>query len=204
MELVGYPFQVITADVDESRVNHPDPVANVVETARLKAAVILAQQTGTRDRPVIIAADTTVALDGSMLGKPANPDEAQAMLLALRGRTHHVHTGLVIVSSATGQELAGVSTAVVTMRPYTDEEIEAYVASGDPLDKAGAYAIQHPTFRPVANLEGCYTGVMGLSVCHLLQYLNQLGIPIRASLTAVQASHQGFPCPIFQTLLTQY
>lgn len=199
---LGYPFEAISADVDESQVTVPSPALNVVGTARLKAAAMAERL---RDKPgyenvVIVAADTTVALDERMLGKPSDAAEARQMLAALRNRTHEVHTGAVLLELATGREVSGVNTAVVFMRDYTDAEIDAYVAGGDPLDKAGAYAIQHPGFRPVAHLDGCFTGVMGLSLCHLAQLMAQLGLPDRADLTAVRQAHQDYPCGLYDEI----
>ncbi len=86
------------------------------------------------------------------------------------------------------------------MRNYSDDEITAYIATGDPMDKAGAYAIQHPIFRPVKELTGCFTGVMGLSLCHLLQRLHQFGVPMRAELAALREAHQQFPCPLLEQI----
>jgi MAF protein len=197
LNLVGYPYECKVADVDETSVTHPDPAVNVVCTAQLKARAIAAHimpQDGLQT--IIIAADTTVALGERMFGKPIDKAAARTMLRTLRNRTHEVHTGVILIDLDNGQEVMGVHTAVVTMRDYTDAEITNYVAGGDPLDKAGAYAIQHPGFRPVANLQGCYLGVMGLSVCHLLQLLRQLNVPQRASATAVAEAHHIFPCPI--------
>ena len=122
------------------------------------------------------------------------------MLRALRNRPHEVHTGVVLTALPTGREVSGVNTAVVTMRNYSDAEIAAYIASGDPMDKAGAYAIQHPGFRPVARLEGCFTGVMGLSVCHLVQLFSELELMVKAEKTAVAAAHHHYPCPLFDEI----
>jgi len=205
IQLLGYPVTVQVADVDESSVTHPDPAVNVVETAVLKATTIAHRLPNRQERVLIVAADTTVALDGLMLGKPVNAEAATQMLTALRHRRHEVHTGLVVLDTLSGQMVKRVNTAVVSMRNYTDEEIAAYVASGDPLDKAGAYAIQHPVFRPVADMEGCYTAVMGLSICELIHVLDELGAPRLADLTAVRAAHQlnqsEYPCPIYEQLL---
>jgi septum formation protein len=203
IQLLGYPVECIAADADESSVTQPDPAINVAQTARLKAAAIAAQLGGMRDEEylLIVAADTTVALDGQMLGKPVDEADAERMLRALRGRTHHVHTGLVVIEVATHRVVSGAHTAVVTMRPYSDEEITAYIASGDPMDKAGAYGIQHLEFQPVAHLDGCYTGVMGLSVCDLLLVLHQLGLPMRADLTAVHDAHQAYACPVYASVV---
>ncbi|NJL57871.1 septum formation protein Maf, partial [bacterium] len=162
IQLLGFPFQVMVANVDEDSITDPDPALNVVQTARLKAAHIANQLQGASLSPqtLILAADTTVAFAGEMLNKPTNDADARLMLRRLGNRQHEVHTGFVLLNPVNGRECQGVSTAVVTMRPYTNEEIDDYIATGDPLDKAGAYAIQHPVFQPVAHLQGCYCNVM--------------------------------------------
>lgn len=198
IQLLGYPVEICVADVDESSVREPDPALNAVETAVLKATHIAAHHP---DKAIIIAADTIVALGRRMLGKPRDAAEAQQMLTDLRDGQHEVHTGLAVLDGRSGQLLTRVTTAVVTMRPYSQMEIAAYVASSDPMDKAGAYAIQHPIFRPVAELSGCYTAVVGLSVCELIQMLDELEIPRLADLTAVHAAHAAYPCPIYPNLL---
>jgi MAF protein len=197
IQLVGYPFSAISADVDESSVTHPEPAHNVVQTAELKAQTTATRIKSQTETTIIVAADTTVALEQQMLGKPADEAEAFRTLSALRGRTHKVHTGVVLREVRSGRMIKGVHTAVVTMRTYSDEEIAAYIATGDPLDKAGAYAIQHPQFQPVSHLEGCYLGVMGLSLCHLIELLAQFGVKRVADLSAIHQAHQGYPCPIF-------
>jgi MAF protein len=200
VRLLGYRFSVMVADADEASITHPDPAVNVVKTAVLKAKTIAAQLQA--DDRIVIAADTTVALDGKMLGKPQDAEEATWMLHSLRNRVHYVHTGFVLVDLRTGTWLERVSTAVVTMRNYTDEEIAAYVASGNPFDKAGGYAIQHPVFKPAAHLQGCYTAVMGLPVCELVLALDDLHLPRRVNLAALDNAHQiaefNFPCPVYK------
>ncbi len=200
IRLLGLPFESMVADVDESSVTNGVPSLNVVETAQLKSNTIAnrffrqSKDNGTW----IIAADTTVALDGVMLNKPIDANDAYGMLVALRNRSHKVHTGMVLHCPATGAEVTAVTSATVFMRNYSDAEIAAYVASGDPLDKAGAYAIQHPGFQPVAKLSGCFLGVMGLSICHLIQLMAQVGLERRGELTAVLSAHQQYQvCPIF-------
>ncbi|MFQ5401182.1 MAG: Maf family protein [Anaerolineae bacterium] len=206
IQLLGYPVRFMSADVDESSITHPDPAMNVTATARLKAAAIAGQiasrfrDTGSESRHIIIAADTTVALDGDMLGKPKDAANARRMLKALRGRTHQVHTGIVLLDVTSGEESAGVATATVTMRNYSDTEMDAYIASGDPLDKAGAYAIQHPVFRPVAQLDGCFTTVMGLPLCRLIQMMEAMQLPIQADYAAVGQAHQQYHCRTFDLL----
>ncbi len=90
------------------------------------------------------------------------------------------------------------------MRSYSDQEIIDYIATGDPLDKAGAYAIQHPQFQPVAQLEGCFLGVMGLSICHLLQLLSQMNVPMIANMTLLNAAHQYYHCPLFDKIAQKH
>lgn len=202
IRLLGCPFQCAAADVDERSVNHADPAIHAVQTARLKAVTLTrtVELSSKKEAPIIVAADTIVSLEGQILGKPADEAEAWSMLQTLRGRTHDVHTGFAILDLNTGREVCESHTAVVTMRHYSDEEIAAYVATGDPMDKAGAYAIQHRWFRPVRDLEGCFAGVMGLSVCHLLQTLNALQLATAADMTALLAVHQQYVCPLYEEL----
>jgi MAF protein len=189
----------MSANVDESSITEPNPAINVVKTAELKAQTIAAQIQPPTSPTIIVAADTTVALDNKMLGKPRDAAEAKHMLLALCARTHAVHTGMVLLDMRSGKMVEEVHTAVVTMRPYTDKEIIDYIATNDPLDKAGAYAIQHCQFRPVSDLKGCYLGVMGLSICHLNQMLIKLNIVPPIDHTYLKKAHQTFPCPIQTT-----
>jgi len=150
---------------------------------------------------IILAADTVVILGadtlgvdeyGDILGKPVNADDARAMLRRLRGRTHQVCTAITLVvnplsltpsplDSEGKQDAAAMMTRVtctdVTMRDYTDAEIEAYLATGDPFDKAGSYAIQHPVFKPVTRLNGCYANVVGLPVCTLKTMFAEISWP---------------------------
>ncbi len=121
---------------------------------------------------VIIACDTTVLLDGEMLNKPADEAAAWTMLRKLCGRVHQVQSCLVINTG--GQTIIDVVTSDVQMRNYSDEEIAAYIATGDPFDKAGSYAMQHPQFKPVAEIRGCPLNVIGLSLCRLREHLPQL------------------------------
>jgi len=195
--LLGYPFEVVVSGADEDAHLDDGPAAYVLHTARHKAETVAAE-TALHDAAVagaptrlIIAADTTVALDKTILGKPATAAEARSMLVALRGRDHEVHTA-VCVLAGDGREETVVHTAIVTMRNYSDAEIDAYIATGDPFDKAGAYAIQHPTFSPVAGLSGCYPGVMGLPLCDLIPLLRRLGLPDRFAPAALVDAHRGY------------
>ncbi len=205
LQLLGYPFDVYVADVDEDVHLSAGPADYVRLTAAQKAeAAAHALATSRRGRPtLLIAADTTVALDGAILAKPADADDARRMLTALRGRTHAVHTGLCVVDLADGREVCAVHTTTVTMRAYTAAEIDAYVATGDPLDKAGAYAIQSPHFNPVAALDGCYLTVVGLSLCGLIAALAAFGVPCHAARESLLAAHDGYPCPLLEQVWEQ-
>lgn len=163
---LGVPFDVAPSSLDESAFDRqPDSALYVEQLAFAKAQAVA----GTLQdaQALVIGADTTVVVDGRRLGKPASADEARAMLRHLRGRTHEVFTGIAILDAASGQAQVRHHRSVVHMRHYTDAEIDAYIATGDPLDKAGAYAIQHTGFHPVEHVEGCYFNVVGLPVCVL-------------------------------------
>jgi septum formation protein len=189
LRALGRPFTIGTAPLDEEQleVAYTGPAEELAEhLARAKAAVTIADldDDGT-DPALVLTADTTVLLDERVLGKPRDAAEAAAMLRALRGRTHTVVTGVALALAQTntgaGADDAEAhlrSTAVATrvhMRAYGDEEIATYVASGDPLDKAGAYGVQHPGFQPVARVEGCYLAVVGLPLCAVAALLADAG-----------------------------
>ncbi len=195
LQLLGYPFKSIAANADEDSVDVSDPALNVQQTAVLKANIIIQKyQVTSQIREILIAADTTVAFNGQMLNKPQDETEAASMLTAMCNKKHEVYTGYVIRDLTNGQELVGVSTAVVTMRHYSQQEIADYIATGDPMDKAGAYAIQHPQFNPVAKLDGCFLNVMGLPVCDLISALRQFNLHPNFANNALHDAHQNYAC----------
>ena len=198
IQLFGLPVRVLPADVDEGVVQEPDPAKMVVATAHLKAKWVATRQ---RDGSLVVGSDTTVALGWEQLGKPQDVAEARATLRRLRGRVHQVHTGVVVIDSRSGRMLSDVATENVAMRDYTDEEIEAYLATGDPLDKAGSYGIQHARFRPVPHLSGCYAGVMGLPLCHLARLLRQFQVQISPMIATTCQAHNQFDCNVFEDVL---
>jgi MAF protein len=171
--LLGLPFDVTTADVPENPLADETPAQVVTRLSQAKAC---ASSSATTVAAIIIACDTVVALDGEILGKPRDDIEAAEMLRRLRGRAHAVYSAVTLLEPATGRTTTEVAKTQLEMRRYTDAEIAAYVASGDPLDKAGAYAIQHPGFHPVASFRGCYANVVGLPLCHLTRGLRSLGV----------------------------
>jgi septum formation protein len=196
LALGGWPYRIQPADVDETPLPGELPAAYVLRLAESKARTAA----GSGTAQLVLAADTTVVDAGSILGKPRHAAEARDMLRRLRGRSHQVFTALALLPASGERMSTDLCVTDVPMRAYSEAEIEAYVASGDPLDKAGAYAIQHPGFRPVESLAGCYANVVGLPLCHLANMLFKLGLPVRADLPHVCQSALGYPCPVYQQI----
>jgi septum formation protein len=179
----GLTYTIVKPDVDESQRPDEPPLHYVQRLAREKAEAVAAQLVEgsilAADTVVILAADT-IGIDekGEILGKPAASDEAREMLQRLRDRAHVVCTAFCLLRKSHDRtdKRANVVKTVVTMRAYTDAEIEAYIATGDPFDKAGAYAIQHEGFHPVALIQGSYSNVVGLPVDEVRAALIEMGI----------------------------
>jgi MAF protein len=197
--LGGWDFKVIVADVDETPLEGETPKDYVIRLAQAKAFVI---QPRAESDAVIIGSDTTVVDGNEILGKPVNETDAEQMLKQLRGRTHQVFTGVAILRASDGAMVTEMSITAVPMRNYSDEEMRAYIQTGDPMDKAGAYAIQHPDFQPVAAMEGCYAGVMGLPLCHILRALRQFEISPAADVPAACQSLLKYECPVSSAILS--
>lgn len=215
LALGDWPFLVRPVDIDESLLPGEPPDQYVLRLSKEKALAArrlfshelsAAELILAADTAVAIKTDTGVAEDerantpaGSrILGKPANYTEAEAMLSALRGKTHQVYTGLAILRADDGRLVTDVTVTDVCMREYSDAEMQAYIASGDPFDKAGAYAIQHAGFHPVQELHGCYANVMGLPVCRLARLLEEFNLPVKSDLVAACERTLNAPCPILR------
>ena len=164
-------FRILTPDIDE-HMDRALPPAELVRQISLEKAQAVAAQAD--PNAVIIAADTVVALDGVVLGKPADEEEAFRMLSLLSGNRHQVYTGLTVLRGE--QVFSQWEETSVTFRPLTAEEIEAYIATGEPMDKAGAYGIQGLGALLVERLEGDYFNVMGLPLCRLGRMLARFGL----------------------------
>jgi septum formation protein len=202
LSLLGLPFGLTTPNVVEIPRVDESPAALVVRLSRAKARAAYPKTNTQSTNTIIVACDTVVALNGDLLGKPRDAAEATAMLRRLRDQPSHVvYSAVTLLEPATDRALTDVAETQLTMRAYTDAEIVAYVVSGDPLDKAGAYAIQHPEFHPVATLQGCYANVMGLPLCHLTRCLRVLGIEPSCDTPAVCQAHTGHHCPVHATIL---
>lgn len=168
----GFAFEAVAAGVDESRREGEPAEAYVRRLAEVKARAVVARIS---PPAIVIAADTVVVMDGEVLGKPESAEDAAQMLRRLGGRTHQVLTGLAVVKMPEGAARVEIETTRVTFAPLGEAEIEGYVASGEPLNKAGAYAIQGRGGRFVVRVEGCYFNVVGLPLARLYRILREMG-----------------------------
>ncbi len=196
--MLGLAWQIQVADVDETTIDDPDPATNVMLTAELKAA---AAATLVGDDCLILAADTIVVLDGHIFNKPIDEENAFEMLRQLRGKVHQVYTGIVVHNKATDHRVKDFARVDVPMRNYSDSEIQRYVSTGDPLDKAGAYAIQHPQFHPAPDISGCFAAVVGLPLCHVSRALRKVGITVPLDVPHGCQLHNNYECRIYDTIL---
>jgi nucleoside triphosphate pyrophosphatase len=173
LSLIGIPHEVRPADLDESVLPGETPTENAERLARAKAETIAMREPGA----VVIGSDTIVVLDGDVLGKPRDTAEATAILRRLSGRTHTVHTAVAVARD--GRTVSGVESVEVTFRPLDDAQIEAYIATGEPMDKAGAYGIQGYGAVIVERVHGDYFAVMGLALGRLVSLLEAVGVSYR-------------------------
>jgi septum formation protein len=194
---LNWPFEVRPANIDET----PLPGEKAGDYT-LRLAMGKAREAGktTSSGVLILAADTTVSDEWGLLGKPEDVEDARRMLMRLRGKSHQVCTAVAIFDPQTDQLLTELCTSLVPMRAYTDEEIEEYIRSGDPLDKAGAYAIQHAGFHPVENFSGCFACVMGLPLCHLERALRKLEVYPSIDVPNTCQGNLSYQCPVFRAI----
>ena len=176
LRLVVSDFEVAPSHVDDS-LDERDPTAAALALAHRKARAVAAG----RDAGIVLGADTIVVLDRTVLGKPVDAVDARRMLRALRGRWHEVITGLSAIDVVSGRDRSSAVRSRVCMAEYGDDVIDAYVASGEPFDKAGGYAIQEGGGRLVTGLIGSYTNVVGLPLEELRLLLADLGVPVKAA-----------------------
>jgi MAF protein len=184
--------------VDEKQTPGEVAEAYVMRLAQAKAK---ACADSSDDIPTILAADTAVIEGNTILGKPKDVAEAREMLLRLRGRTHQVYTGIALLKVNDGCLVTDLCITDVPLRTYSDMEMETYIQSGDPFDKAGGYAIQHPQFHPVESMQGCYASVMGLPLCHLERSLQKMGLTQLNDIPGDCQAYLGYTCPIFAEVL---
>ena len=179
LQSLGHPFTVAVPPVDEDAAEgrYPGPIEGLAQwLAKHKAAAALTLPESANR--LVITADTTVLLGEEILGKPRDKAHARDLLLRLRGRWHHVVTGVAVSCRVNGKHRIESASCItpVRMRSYSVEEIDSYIASGDPLDKAGSYGIQHPDFQPTQRIDGCYLNVVGLPLCVLVDLLAEFNV----------------------------
>lgn len=196
--LLGLSFMTVPTDIDETPHSGESPIEYACRLSREKA------QSAARQFPdgLIVGCDTVVADGDTILGKPASAKEAAAVLRRLRGKVHYVFTGVTLLEVTSGRTLTETAASPVRMRDYTDQQIEAYIASGDPFDKAGAYAIQHREFQPVEGFNHCYANVMGLPLCHITRMLRQWGIGPSGDVPSACQQHIQYQCPVYESILS--
>ena len=194
LQLTGLEVRVTAADVDERRLRDEDPQAMTRRLALAKAKAVDSKG------GLVLGADTVVVDGTEVLGKPKDYDEARQMLESLRGRKHQVITSIAIIDPESGLELVDTCKSNVPMRQYSDSELEHFLADGDPLDKAGAYAIQDKSFVPVDkdHMNDCFANVMGLPLCHVAR---NLPAAAPADVPAACQAHTGYQCPIYSDVL---
>lgn len=167
---VGIAHEVMPADVDETYLPHEAPAPHAERLARLKAATLAAEH----PHALVIGADTIVVIDGAVLGKPVDADDARRMLARLSGRTHAVYTAVAVARD--GTLVSGVEAVEVTFRPLSAQQVDEYVATGEPMDKAGGYGIQGFGATLVERIHGDYFAVMGLALGRLVGLLREVGV----------------------------
>lgn len=174
---LGLPVEVIENHADESFDKGTSPDEVVRYLARKKARV--ASETRTlREGEILVAGDTIVVLEGNILGKPQDEDDAFQMLQSLQGQCHAVYSGVACIDGGSGQEISRCSKTIVKMKPLSDDQIRRYIESGEPMDKAGSYAIQGLGATIVESIEGDYFTVVGLPISLLADMLRELGVHI--------------------------
>jgi MAF protein len=195
LRLTGWEIISRPGEVDE----RPEPGESPEQlTQRLATAKA---RTGSGE--LVLGADTVVLLGKELLGKPAGQAEAEAMLRALRGRTHRVISSIALVDGAGRTVSLDTCVSEVPMREYDEAEIEKYLRSGSPLDKAGGYGIQDGDFNPVNmdQMHDCFANVMGLPLCHLLRNLRKLGYEPPADVPGACQAHTSYDCPVYPAIL---
>ena len=206
LALGEWEFVVYPANIDEKHLPGESPSSYVLRLAQTKARSA-ASGAAAQVQPgwLVVAADTIVVdqtpAGPEILEKPASQAEAFRMLAQLRGRSHQVYTALAVYDPSRDRLLTDLCIIDVPMRAYSDAEITSYIASGDPMDKAGAYAIQSPQFHPVEHLRGCYAGVMGLPLCHLQRTLHLFGVNPAHNLSLACQAEIKYQCPVYPEIL---
>ncbi len=195
LERLGLAFEVVPSRVEEDERPGARPAETALRLAQMKAQASAMRTPGNGSKAeLILAADTVIEFDGRMLGKPSGPEAAVEMLQHLAGRRHRVITAVCVMEIRHRRTIAGVVASEVAMRDFTREEARRYVSTGEPLDKAGSYAIQGRGSELIAEWSGCYNNIIGLPLCEttrLIRYFEP-STPIDESSCRLP---DGLPCP---------
>jgi MAF protein len=196
---LGWSFQPVPSNIDESIHTGEMALEYVKRLALEKSKAWIDDAV---DEDIIVAADTVVILDGKILGKPRNAQNAIEMLKSLRNRTHQVATAISVRKVGCAIPVSDLCVSMVKMRDYSDKEIDDYVASSDPLDKAGAYAIQNREFHPSVGFAGCFPSVMGMPLCHLERTLRKIEGYQQLDMAGICRKNIKYNCPITTQVLS--
>jgi septum formation protein len=192
MSLLAVPFEVLVPCVQERVQPGAIPAQVPQDLSRFKAHWA-AEQVG---EGMVVAADTVVVHKGDILGKPRDANDAGVMLRRLQGERHLVLSGVTVMDAGTGKQVTELCETRVWLRRMDDREIDAYIGTGDPMDKAAAYAIQNEAFAPVARVVGCPANVMGLPMCHVVRNLLRFGVVLPPSPPTRCEIRYGYICAL--------
>ena len=199
LALLDLEFEVERPDVDE----HCDPCEAPAQAAqRLAREKVESVRREKRDGVLIIAADTIVVQDNEILSKPEHASDAKSMLRRLRGRSHEVVTAIAVTGESDMLLHEDACTTQVQVREFTDHLLESYVATGDPMDKAGAYGIQNNQFRLATPVNGCLANVIGLPLCHLVRTLRRVNVHTSVDVPHICQMHIEYDCPVYESILS--
>jgi nucleoside triphosphate pyrophosphatase len=197
IKLTGWDVSVTSADIDECR-KHDEPAREyVLRLAREKAGAITPRD----PMMLILTADTIVVDRETIYGKPVSAANAREILWALRGHTHQVMTAIALVNPKDQTHRTDLCTSIVPMRAYSSAEIDEYIRSGDPMDKAGAYGIQNEQFHPVVDFSGCFASVMGMPLCHLTRTAARIGLTVDDEVPLRCQAALNYTCAIYKAVL---
>ncbi|OGO20166.1 MAG: septum formation protein Maf [Chloroflexi bacterium RBG_16_48_8] len=198
LEIAGWRVSIHPVTIEEKPLQDEDP-----ENYAKRLACEKAEKVANEDGMIVVGADTIVIHENRILGKPQNKKLAAEMLKELQGKVHRVVTAIALVDRVKERSLVDTCETDVPMRKYSQGEIEAYIASGSPLDKAGAYGIQDGSFRPVDldEMVGCFANVMGLPLCHLARALRRLGIETPERIYERCMAHTKYHCQVYRDIL---
>ncbi|HQC64036.1 MAG TPA: Maf family protein [Anaerolineaceae bacterium] len=196
LALLGLPFDLRPG-------TYPEPQKGEQYALEFVRALAVAKGQNVASSPgeIIFSADTIVLIDGKVLGKPADDEDARRTLGILRGRPHDVYTAINLFEVSSGGSRCEVCKTTVHMRQWSDEEQQAYIYKGTYHDKAGGYAIQDDSFHPVERIEGCYANVMGLPLCLLYRMFKEKGLPLPANLPEACQAYTGTSCNYYPDVL---